>query len=163
MDVSSKRGGFHVRAEEVGPVGSTRIFASFDLDHDQDLSERLVAQSQKGGSEFKIVSCSQPGEMNERWSASARRQIEQADEVILICGEHTGSSVRMSAELGLAREAKKPYFLLWGRRERMCTKPVGAKNDEGIYGWTAEILREQVRMTLRNALPLEIPERYKRP
>lgn len=144
------------------PVG-TRIYASYDLDHDQDLSERLVAQSQKGGSEFKVVACSQPGEMNDRWSESARRQIERADEVILICGEHTGSSVRMSAELGLAREAKKPYFLLWGRREVMCTKPVGAKGDEGIYGWTREILQEQIRVTLRNSAPLEIPERFKRP
>jgi hypothetical protein len=144
-------------------VGSTRVFASFDLEHDQDLSDRLAAQSQRGGSEFQVVACSQPGEMNERWSASARRQIEQADEVILICGEHTASSARMSAELDIAREAKKPYFLLWGRRERMCTKPVGAKPDEGIYGWTPETLREKVRMTLRNAKPTEIPERYKRP
>ncbi len=144
-------------------MSNVRVYASFDLDHDQDLSDRLLAQSQKGGSEFKVVACSQPGEMSERWSESARRQIERVDEVILICGEHTGSSPRMSAELSLAREAKKPYFLLWGRRERMCTKPVGAKSDEGIYGWTPEILREQVRVTLRNALPLEIPERYKRP
>lgn len=151
------------RQEEVVPVSNVRVYASFDLDHDQDLSDRLLAQSQKGGSEFKVVACSQPGEMSERWSESARRQIERVDEVILICGEHTGSSPRMSAELSLAREAKKPYFLLWGRRERMCTKPVGAKSDEGIYGWTPEILREQVRVTLRNALPLEIPERYKRP
>jgi hypothetical protein len=144
-------------------MSGTRIYASYDVDHDQDLSDRLLAQSQKGGSEFKVVACSQPGEMNERWSESARRQIEKADEVILICGEHTGSSARMSAELSIAREAKKPYFMLWGRRERMCTKPVGARTDEGIYGWTREILHAQIRVTLRSASPLEVPERYKRP
>ena len=67
-------------------MGSTRVFASYDLDHDQDLSDRLQAQSQKGGSEFQVVACSQPGEMTDRWSESARRQIERVDEVILICG-----------------------------------------------------------------------------
>jgi hypothetical protein len=45
----------------------------------------------------------------------------------------------------------------------MCTKPVGAKRDEGMYSWTWEILQNQIVTTLRNAQPLEIPERYKRP
>jgi hypothetical protein len=45
----------------------------------------------------------------------------------------------------------------------MCTKPVGAKRDEGMYNWTWEILQNQIVTTLRNARPLEISECYKRP
>ena len=45
----------------------------------------------------------------------------------------------------------------------MCTKPVGFKRDDGMYSWTWEILQNQIAATLRNARPLEIPERYKRP
>ena len=33
----------------------------------------------------------------------------------------------------------------------MCTKPEGAKSTEGIYGWTTQILRDQVTLTTRNA------------
>jgi hypothetical protein len=44
----------------------------------------------------------------------------------------------------------------------MCTKPVGAKRDEGMYSWTWEILQNQIVTTLRQAQPLEIPENCKR-
>jgi hypothetical protein len=97
------------------------------------------------------------------WDERVRRQISRADEVIVICGEHTASSVRVSAELRLAQEEQKPYFLLWGRRERMCTRPVGSKRDDSMYSWTWEILQDQIVTTLRNARPREVAERYKRP
>ena len=42
-----------------------------------------------------------------------------------------------------------PYFLLWGRRELMCTKPISAKNDDGIYSWTPQILADQLVVTMR--------------
>ncbi len=141
---------------------SVRVFTSVDLDHDADLLDLLVAQSKGGSSRFRIVARSTPGEMTERWSARVRREIEDADEVIVICGEHTGGSARVSAELRMAQEEKKPYFLLWGRRGCMCTKPAGARSDDGMYSWIWNILQQQVGATIRNARPLEVPERYKR-
>jgi hypothetical protein len=51
----------------------------------------------------------------------------------------------------MAQEEQTPYFLLWGRRERMCTKPLSAKRIEGMYSWTSEILQSQILLTLRNA------------
>ncbi len=100
--------------------------------------------------------------MTDGWDERVRRQISGVDEVIVICGEHTASSVRVNAELRIAQEEQKPYFLLWGRRESMCTKPVGSKRDEGMYSWTREILQNQIVTTLRQAQPLEIPEHCKR-
>ena len=52
-------------------------------------------------------------------------------------------------------EAEKPCLFLWGRRERMCTLPAGAKRDESMYSWTWEILVQQIVATLRNARTLE--------
>jgi len=80
----------------------------------------------------------------------------------VICGEHTEESMSVSAELRIAQDEQKPYFLLWGRRASMCTKPVGAKNADGMFSWTWAILRNQIIMTLRNAEPLEVPEHLKR-
>jgi hypothetical protein len=144
-------------------VSTVRLFASFDLEHDADLRDLLLAQSQRSGSGFEIVACSERGTMSERWSENVRRQLDQVDEVIVICGEHTGSSPQVSAELSIARNGNKPYFLLWGRRERMCTKPVGSKSDEGMFSWTRQILSEQIAFALRNAQPLHIPDHCKRP
>jgi hypothetical protein len=141
---------------------NVRIFMSYDLENDEDLYDLLLAQSLKPSSGFEISARSDSGAAD-RWDERVRRRICGADEVIVICGEHTGASPRVSAELRIAQEEQKPYFLLWGRRERMCTKPVGAKPNEGMYSWTWEILQNQIVTVLRNAKPLEIPERYKRP
>ena len=49
----------------------------------------------------------------------------------------------LHAELRIAREERTPHILLWGCREIMCTKPMGAKPSEGMYSWTPEILQER--------------------
>ena len=51
----------------------------------------------------------------------------------------------------IVQEERTPYILLWGRREIMCTKPVGAKPAEGMYSWTRQILQDQITLTLRKA------------
>ena len=150
-------------AEQRASMGNVRIFISFDLDHDQDLHDQLLEQSSRQASGFEISARSEARTMSDLGDEKLRRRICEADEVIVICGEHTASSMPMSAELRVAQEKQKPYFLLWGRRESMCTKPVGAKRDEGMYSWTWDILQSQIVTTLRNAQPLEIPEQYKRP
>jgi hypothetical protein len=144
-------------------MANVRIFMSFDLDHDQDLHDLLLEQSLRGTSGFEISARSQARMMTDLYDEKVRRRIREADEVIVICGEHTEASPRVSAELRIAQEEQKPYFLLWGRRESMCTKPNAAKPKEGMYSWTWEILQNQIITTLRNAQRLEIPEHYKRP
>jgi hypothetical protein len=140
-----------------------RIFVSFDGEHDADLHQRLQAQSKRRGSAFEFSAQSQGGTMSDTWTATSRSRIRAADEVVVICGEHTNASPRVAAELRIAREEGKPYLLLWGRRELMCTKPEGAKPSDAMYSWTRDILESQLSATLRNAGPLEVPESCKRP
>jgi hypothetical protein len=130
-------------------VSKIRVFTSFDLEHDRDLYELLLTQSRKPASGFEIASCSNARPQSDLWDDALRASLESVDEVIVICGVHTGESMRMSAELGVAREVDRPYFLLWGRRDLMCTKPISAKNDDGIYSWTPQILADQLVVTMR--------------
>jgi len=139
-----------------------RIFLSFDPHYDEDLRDLLLEQSLRQSSGFEISARSEAATMTDHWGEKVRRQIAQADEVIVICGEHTASSVSVSAELRIAQEEEKPYFLLWGRRDRMCTRPAGSKRDDSMYSWTWQILQDQIITTLRNAQPREVAERYKR-
>ncbi len=142
-------------------MSRVRVFVSFDLDCDLDLGDRLEAES-RSGSGFEI-SARSASPSTDRWEARVRRQIGDADEVIVICGERTEDSAQVSAEIRIAQEQQKPYFLLWGRREVMCTKPGGAKPGDGMYSWTSTILHNQIVTTLRNAQLREVPEKYKRP
>jgi hypothetical protein len=131
-----------------------RLYVSFDLEHDRDLHDRLLEQS--GQSAFTVASRSEAGDMTESWVASARLRITEADEVVVICGEHTDDSSRVSAELKIAQEERKPYVLLWGRREKMCKKPQGARAIDGMYGWTAAVLERQLADGLRRIKDREV-------
>ena len=127
---------------------SPSIYVSFDIRHDRVLYEQLVNQSGTAG--FSVSSGSEAPFASEIWDARLRRRIRDADQMIVICGEHSDASKCMSDELRIAREEGTPYFLLWGRRSAMCTKPAGAKSDEGMYNWTPSILQDQIAVTLRS-------------
>lgn len=134
-----------------------RIFASFDLEHDHDLFDLLLEHSRRNSSGFEVASRSERSRASESGSDALRRRISEADEVVIICGEHSADSPDMCTELRITQEEKKPYLLLWGRRERMCKRPLGARSSDAMYSWTREILEEQIVQTIRNAQPREIP------
>jgi len=127
-------------------VGSEkiRVFVSYDREHDGDLHDLLVEQASKSTTGFEISARSRARAPTDLGDEGLRREIREADEVIVICGEHTGRSERVGTELRIAREEERPYFLLWGRRELMCTKPATAKPAEGMFSWTSEILQSQI-------------------
>ncbi len=144
-------------------MSDVHVFLSFDVDHDVDLADLLSDQSGRGGSGFLVSARSEAGMVTDRWSDAVRRRVRDADQVIIICGEHTEKSIQVNSELRIVQEEKKPYFLLWGRRERMCTMPARVTRAECMYSWSWEILLQQISDTLRNARPLDVPEHYKRP
>jgi len=127
-----------------------RIFVSYDREHDVDLHARLLEQASKSMSGFEVSTRSRARVTADPRDEALRREIREADEVIVICGEHTDCSEHVGTELRIAQEEERPYFLLWGRRELMCTKPTTAKPADGMYSWTWEILQSQI-LTLRRA------------
>ena len=132
-------------------MSQVHVFVSFDIEHDGELYELLLAQSRSPSSGFTVSGSSERSAGTDAGSARARRRIRDADQVIVICGKHTEASTSVSAELLIAQEEGTPYFLLWGRREIMCTKPIGARSAEGMYSWTGQILQDQITLTLRKA------------
>jgi hypothetical protein len=126
-----------------------RVFVSYDRDSDGDLFELLDAKASKQSCPFDITAHSS-GLSTTQAEATVRRAIREADQLIVLCSEHTESSVTMAMELRVAQEEERPYVLLWGRRERMCTKPLTAKSADAIYSWTWEILERQL-LTVRRA------------
>jgi len=121
-----------------------RAFISFDYDHDLDLKTMLVGQAKNPDTPFNISDFSIKEAISSNWKDKARTRIKGCDIVIVICGEYTHTASGVSAELEIAQEERVPYFLLWGRSDKNCTKPVKAKSGDIIYKWTWDNLKSLI-------------------
>lgn len=113
-----------------------RVFISFDYDHDSDLKALLVGQAKNSDSPFEITDMSIKEAISSNWKDNARRRIKGCDVVIVICGHETDTATGVSAELKIAQEEGVEYFLLNGRANGKCVKPIAARNSDKIYNWT---------------------------
>lgn len=118
-----------------------RVFVSFDYDHDEILKTFLVGQSKHEDSPFELADWSLKAPLTGDWIEKVRTRIRSVDVVAVICGEHTDTAVGVSAEVTVAQEEKKPYFLLKGYPDKTCVKPTAAKGTDKMYNWTWENLK----------------------
>jgi len=125
-------------------MAKKRVFISFDFDHDEDLRNLLVGQAKNPDSTFEIKDRSIKEPLTGDWKEKVRRRMDNIDVVIVICGEYTHTAAGVAAELTIARELKKPYFLLWGRSDKSCTKPKSALESDKIYKWTWDNLKQLI-------------------
>ena len=122
-------------------MAAKRVFISFDFDHDQDLRNLLAGQAKNPDTPFAIQDWSVKEPMTGDWKGKVRTRIRKTDLTIVICGEHTHKATGVAAELSISLEEKKPYFLLWGRAEKTCTKPSTAAASDKMYKWTWDNLK----------------------
>jgi MTH538 TIR-like domain (DUF1863) len=118
-----------------------RAFISFDYDHDEDLRMLLAGQAKHPDSPFDFADRSIKEPLTGDWREKVRRRMSNVDVVIVICGEQTDTANGVAAELNIARDAFKPYFLLAGRSDKVCTKPSSAYASDKIYKWTWDNLK----------------------
>jgi len=119
----------------------TKVFVSFDYDHDLDLKTLLVGQSRHTDSPFFIEDHSIKVE-TKGWKADARKRIKRCEVVIVICGLHTHQAVGVTAEVEIAREEDVRYVLLRGRKEGMARRPKGTSwFFDDIHSWTWKELK----------------------
>ena len=125
-------------------MAATRVFISFDFDHDDDLRVLLIGQAKNDDSPFDIADWSVKEELTGDWKEKVAKRIKQVDQVAVICGQHTDTATGVSAEIEMARECEKPYFLLAGRASGGNKKPKGALEGDKIYKWTWENLKSLI-------------------
>jgi hypothetical protein len=118
-----------------------RVFTAFDYEHDESLRNLLMGQAKHPDTPFEMHDWSVKEPFTGDWKAKVRSKIRAVDQVIVLCGEHTHEATGVSAELSIAREENKPYFLLWGYSDKSCTKPVSASANDKIYRWTWDNLK----------------------
>ena len=76
------------------------VFISFDYDHDATLKEFIVGQAKNADSPFEIVDHSIK-EASSDWKDKARSRIKRADQVIVLCGQHTDKALGVNVELNI--------------------------------------------------------------
>ena len=121
-------------------MAKTRVFISFDYDHDETLKNFLVGQAENSDSPFYLADWSIKEALTGNWKEKARTRIRAVDVVAVICGKHTHTATGVSVEVSIAKEEKIPYFLLAGYADGNCTTPTSASNDK-MYKWTWENLK----------------------
>ncbi|CAD7559987.1 MULTISPECIES: TIR domain-containing protein [Aeromonas] len=126
-------------------ASKTRVFISFDYDHDETLKTFLVGQAKNEDSPFELADWSIKEHINTNWKEKARQRIRAVDVVCVLCGQHTNTATGVSAEVKIAQEEKVPYFLLWGYSKLTCVKPVAAKDSDKIYEWTWSNLEKLIK------------------
>ena len=125
-------------------MGKNCVFVSFDYDHDVVLKEFLVGQAKLADSPFELADWSIKEHIDEDWKRKARTRIRAVDVVAVICGEHTNTATGVSAEVTIAQDESKPYFLLAGYKDKTNVKPKAAKSTDKLYKWTWENLKSLI-------------------
>lgn len=113
-----------------------RVFISFDFDHDIDAKNALAGQAKLSDSPFDFKDASIKEPLTGDWKEKVKRRMDNIDVVTVLCGEHTDKASGVAAELAIAQEKNKDYFLLAAYADKACKKPTSAKLSDKIYKWT---------------------------
>ena len=122
-------------------MAKKRVFISFDVDNDEGAKVMLAGQAKHPDSPFDFTDASVQSHLTGDWKEKVRRRMDNIDIVIVLCGERTHLATGVSAEVTIAREKKKDYFLLAAYADKHCTKPASAPTSDKVYKWTWDNLK----------------------
>lgn len=122
-------------------MSKKRAFISFDIDHDEGTKQMLAGQAKLPDSPFDFKDNSVKNHLSGDWKEKVRKRMDNIDVVIVLCGTQTHNASGVSAELSIAKEKNKPYFLLAAYSNKNCTKPTSSSSSDKIYNWTWENIK----------------------
>lgn len=118
-----------------------RVFISFDYDNDEGAKIMLAGQAKLEDSPFDFKDASVKDHLTGDWKEKVKRRMDNIDVVIVLCGQKTDKAAGVAAELTIAKEKGKEYFLLSAYSDKTCTKPTSASSTDKLYKWTWDNLK----------------------
>jgi hypothetical protein len=118
-----------------------RVFISFDYDNDEGAKIMLAGQAKLEDSPFDFKDASLKEPLTGDWKAKVRRRMDNIDVVVVLCGESTHTARGVAAEVEIAQEKQKEYFLLAAYSDKNCSKPTTALSTDKVYKWTWDNLK----------------------
>ena len=110
----------------------TKVFVSFDYDHDAQSKTTLIGQSKMADSPFSINDVSLQ-QATPEWQQKARAAIEGCDVFIVLLGDHTHQAQGVKRELGMARDLGKKRFQL--RKKGQFPTPLNGGGEVVAWKW----------------------------
>ncbi len=104
----------------------------------------LAGQAKKPDTPFDFKDNSVKEHLTGDWKEKVLRRMDNVDVVVVLCGEKTHTAAGVAAELSIAKEKEKPYFLLAAYSDKNCTKPTSAKATDKVYKWTWDNLKNLI-------------------
>lgn len=124
-------------------MSKKRVFISFDYDHDLSQKTLLVGQAKNEDSPFEIADWSVKEHIDDDWKSKVKTRMKSVDVVCILCGKHMSTATGVNAEIKIAQEIGKDYFLLAAYKEG-CSKPSAAKSTDKLYNWTWDNLKNLI-------------------
>ncbi|GAB2627873.1 TIR domain-containing protein [Novilysobacter erysipheiresistens] len=125
-------------------MAKKRVFISFDYHNDKNCKVMLAGQANLPDSPFDFKDSSVDDHLTGDWKDKVKRRMDNVDIVIVLCGTKTHTAAGVAAELKIAKEKAKPYFLLAAHSDKTCTKPTSADSNDKLYKWEWENLKKLV-------------------
>lgn len=116
-------------------MSKKRVFISFDYDHDETQKDFLVGQAKNKNSPFELADWSVKEHIDGNWKDKVKTRMRSVDVVCVLCGKHMSTATGVNAELKIAQELGKSYFLL-AAYDGGCSKPSAAKATDILYEWS---------------------------
>lgn len=113
-------------------MAKTKVFASYDYEHDSDMKSNLIAESKKPDSPFSINDLSLQ-EKEPDWQQKARAAIERCDVVVVLLGDNTHQASGVRREIKMAKQIGKRRFQL--RKQGYNPKPLEGAGDVVAWRW----------------------------
>lgn len=124
-------------------MAKTRVFISFDYDHDARQKDLLVGQSKHPDTDFELVDWSSKEHIEGDWRAKIKAKLAYVDVICVLCGKNMAIATGVAEEILIALEIGKPYFCLSAYSDG-CSKPTTAKTSDKLYTWTWDNLKNLI-------------------
>lgn len=122
-------------------MAKKRVFISFDYDNDEGAKKMLAGQAMHPDTPFDFKDASVTYHLTGDWKDKVRARMDNIDVVVVLCGQSTHMAKGVAAELAIAQEKRKDYFLLAAYSDKACTKPTTALFGDKVYSWTWDNLK----------------------
>ena len=99
-------------------MAKTKVFVSFDFDHDKVLKDFIIGQARLPDSPFNVQDHSLKEAAPELlWESKARAAIARCDKFIVMLGPRTARASGVKKEIRMATALGKPRFQIIGYRD----------------------------------------------
>jgi len=113
-------------------LAKTKVFVSYDYEHDSDMKNNLITESKKPDSPFSINDLSLNTKVPD-WQQKAREAIKKCNIFIVLLRENTHQATGVLREVKMAKQLNKKRIQL--REKGHCPKPLEDAGDIVAWKW----------------------------